>query len=100
MENIEKNNNDLNVICLYLITGQIIIGNLRRTENACLIIENPYFLSINNSQMEYIPYLRDFTDDDEFTFNGEHIVNCFTPHKKYTMKYEEIYKKQKSLLLG
>lgn len=100
MENNEKKNDKLDIICLYITTGQIIIGNLKEAGNNYVVIEDPYFLSINNSQMEYIPYLGDFTNDSEFMFRNEHIVNCFVPHEKYVMKYEEIYKKTKSLLLG
>ena len=95
-----SDNKELNVICLYLVNGQVVIGNLVDSESS-IELEYPYNLRINHEQkLEYIPYLSEFTDDDVFAFNSNVVINAFSPHDKYKTKYLEIYNQSNKQLLS
>ena len=91
---------NLNVIGLYLTNDQIVIGNLVNSE-ATIELDNPYNLRINHEgQLEFIPYLREFTNDNIISFNVNSVINVFAPHDKYITKYVEIYNKESKTLLS
>lgn len=77
------------IVCLYLITGQIVIGELTDNQEM-LTLKNPYFLNIEEGKIMFIPYLNEFSDDEEFSFINSSIVNMFKPYDKYVTKYMEI----------
>ena len=91
---------NLNVIGLYLTNDQIVIGHLVNSE-ATIDLDNPYNLRINHEgQLEFIPYLREFTNDNIISFNMNSVINAFAPHDKYITKYVEIYNKESKTLLS
>lgn len=87
----ENNEKELNIVCLYLINNQIIIGNSVDNDMA-VQLEKPYILNINHEgKLEFIPYLNEFTGEDNFIFNSLSVMNVFKPYAKYISKYIEIY---------
>lgn len=93
----EKN---LTVIGLYLLNEQVVIGNLISSDTS-IELEHPYNLRINHEgNLEFIPYMREFTNDPIISFNSGTVVNAFTPHSKYVTKYNEIYNKETQTLLS
>ncbi len=77
------------IVGLYLTTGQIVMGELL-DNNDIITVKNPYFLNIENGKIVFIPYLNEFSDDEEFSFVNSSIVNVFKPYDKYIVKYSEI----------
>lgn len=82
-----------NVVCVQLLNGTVLICSISNLSDNWVSISNPYSFEINvldNKTIQFVPYMREFTNDNVFDINVNNIVSIFKPFDKYAIKYNEI----------
>ena len=82
-----------NAVCIQLLNGTVLICKISNLGDNWVSISNPYSFEINvldNKTIQFVPYMREFTNDNIFDINVNNIVSIFKPFDKYTAKYIEI----------
>ena len=99
MEQEKQEKQETLILCLYLDTSEIIIGEII-SNDVVVNVKNPYLLHINHeNKLEFIPFLNEFSPDDVFPINPNKIITTVVPYDKYINKYIEICKLEKKVLV-
>ncbi|CAD8327794.1 hypothetical protein [uncultured phage] len=85
----------MSVQILKLITGEELIGTVRRFSNDEFVIDNPANIHMaptqdSRMQLYLIPYAP-YAEKDQFTFKQEHVIMQYEPNTDLLNKYNHMF---------
>lgn len=87
-----------NIKLFQMLTGDLLIGELINDGMIEIAIRNPLRVIVMQSQNRNQPSIAlapwcEFTDDKEFHFNKNHVINTMEPVQQFTNQYQQTFGK-------